>query len=61
MLTTYINDPSGNLDVLPLIAKRLSGERPSATDKGFWEGRRANMEPINPTAPKPGKHKKDGS
>jgi len=57
MLTTYINDPSGNLDVLPLIAKRLSGERPNETDKGFWNGRRAADEPVKLSAPKPGKQK----
>jgi transcriptional regulator with XRE-family HTH domain len=40
MLTTYINDPSGNLDVLPLIAKRLSGERMEPEGTGFWYGKR---------------------
>ncbi|MGJ7500098.1 hypothetical protein ACSFBF_07035 [Variovorax sp. ZT5P49] len=28
MLSTYISNPSANLDLLPLIAKRLSGELP---------------------------------
>ncbi|MDR6538845.1 hypothetical protein J2739_004638 [Variovorax soli] len=57
MLTTYINDPSGNLDVLPLIAKRLSGERPNEMDKDFWDGKRANAEPVKIAAPKSGKQK----
>ena len=35
MLVTYINDPKGNLDILPLIAKRISGDT-TVEKSGFW-------------------------
>lgn len=50
MLVTYINDPSGNLDILPLIAKRIAGDTtPEAP--GFWEASQDRPQPTEKAVP----------
>ncbi|MBT2322549.1 helix-turn-helix transcriptional regulator [Variovorax paradoxus] len=61
MLTAYMSDPAGNIDMVPLIVKRLSGEAGTHEPKvPFKYVKQTDTPPFNPAAQKPGAQRKKG-